>query len=80
MSISNAKPVRELLKRVAPKIGFGYLRQQPGIKRARRNPSQVGALAFTLEHGKIESECVSDQDGVGGRGGDVRPDGGEFWR
>ena len=73
------KPARQLLQRVAPKIGFGYLRQKPGIKRARRNPGQGGALAFTLDHGKIEPESVSDQYCVGGRGGDVRPHGGEFW-
>ncbi len=76
----HAKPARQMLERVAAEMRLGDLRQQPGIERARRRPSEPGAVAFALEHGEIEAERVPDQDRAGNRGRDIRPGSGKVWR
>ena len=59
---------------------LSHQREQPGIERARSNPRQAGALAFTLEYSKIKPERVSNQDLARRRCGEVRPGSGKVRR
>ena len=73
----DTKPGGELLQRVAGQFRRGDLRQQPRVERSRPNPRQTGQVAFTLQHGKVEADRVSDHHGLAEIRTEARPDLGE---
>src|ERR671912_730138 len=70
---------REVPQRIAGKISFGDLGEQPGIQRARPLPGNAGTGAFALENRKIETDRMSEHHATRNLDGKFGPCFGEAW-